>query len=344
MSDLFVLHILSPERLNSVLFALIMVSLIGMMTGPSWGNSNPFLWGVLDKICGPLIEKTYNKDRSVSSLQFRGGLLLTLYLIITGIIAAIALIIGRKFALAGFMDPILLALTLSGGATWSSLVKLHHALRGTNNSKGTLGKGSYYQVAVSTRTNLNSTDNHGIIRVGIGLVATTFDKGLVAPVFWYLLGGLPAAYLYCGIAAARWSLSKDGFAKGIGTLALKLETFFGILPHIISAFLLGLAALATPYAGMTRTFRGYFSKTGHAPYAEGGLALTAFAYALGISLGGPVEDISGSVLKRSWVGASTSSAKVDRKHLRQAIYMGIMGFVWVFLFVVLALGAWRIFP
>ena len=95
---------------------------------------------------------------------------------------------------------------------------------------------------------------------------------------------------------------------------------------------------------MTRTIRGYFSKTGHAPYAEGGLALTAFAYALGISLGGPVEDISGSVLKRAWVGASTSSAKVERKHLRQAIYMGIMGFVWVFLFIVLALGAWRIFP
>ena len=127
MSDLFVLHILSPERLNSVLFALIMVSLIGMMTGPSWGNANPFLWGILDKICGRLVEKTYNKDRSVSSLQFRGGLLLTLYLIITGIIAAIALIIERKFAFAGFMDPILLALTLSGGATWSSLIKMFYS-------------------------------------------------------------------------------------------------------------------------------------------------------------------------------------------------------------------------
>ncbi|HOO50830.1 MAG TPA: cobalamin biosynthesis protein [Alphaproteobacteria bacterium] len=341
MSDLFVLHILSPERLNSVLIAMIMVSLIGMMTGPSWGNANPFLWGVLDKICGRLVEKTYNKDRSVASLQFRGGLLLTLYLIITGIVAAIALIIERQFALAGFMDPLLLALTMSGGATWFSLIKLHHALRGAREGKSFLSKGSYYQIAVTTRSNLNSTDDHGIIRVGIGMVATTFDKGIVAPIFWYLIGGLPAAYLYCGIAAARWSLSKDGFAKGIGTLALRLENFFGVLPHILSSIVLCLAALATPKAGMTRAFRGLFSKYGQAPYAEGGLAMTAVAHALAVSLGGPVEDIGGSVLKRAWVGPATSSAKVERKHLRQAIYLGIMAVVWLFVFVVLALAAWR---
>lgn len=72
--------------------ALIMVSLIGMMTGPVGGNAaNPFLWGFLDRICGRLVSKTYNIDRSVASLQFRGAILLSLYLLITGIVAALAM-------------------------------------------------------------------------------------------------------------------------------------------------------------------------------------------------------------------------------------------------------------
>ncbi|HPQ51257.1 MAG TPA: cobalamin biosynthesis protein [Alphaproteobacteria bacterium] len=336
MFDLFVFHIFSSDRLSAVAIALIMVSLIGMMVGPVWGNANPLLWSLLDKICGGLVARTYNRNRSMASLHFRGAILLTLYLLITGIIAAVALLVERRIGFSGLMTPLLLSLTLSGGTVWASLVKLHHALRGKNG----LTKGSYYQIAVSTRTDLNSTDDHGIIRVGIGLVATSFDKGLVAPIFWFLIGGLPAAYIYCGIAAACWSLSKDGFAKGIGTLALKLETAFGIVPQILSSVLIALAALATPAAGMTRTIRGLLSGKGHAPYAEGGLAVTAIAYALGVSLGGPVEDISGSVLKRSWVGSSKSTARVECRHLRQAIYLGIMGFVWVFLFIVLGLLAW----
>ncbi len=65
------------------------------------------------------------------------------------------------------------------------------------------------------------------------------------------------------------------------------------------------------------------------------------AYALNVSLGGPVEDVSGSVLKRAWVGSSGSTARVDRRHLRQAIYMSIMGFVLVFFFVVLGALMWK---
>ncbi|MDD3021538.1 MAG: cobalamin biosynthesis protein [Alphaproteobacteria bacterium] len=338
MFDITIFHIFSPDRLNSILVALLMVSLLGMMIGPAWGNTNPLLWGLLDKVCGGLVTKTYNRDRTLKSLHFRGAILLALYLLITGIVAAIALLIERRFSLSGFMDPLLLSFTLSGGATWSALIKLHHALRGKNG----LSKGSYYQVAVSTRTNLNSTDDHGIIRVGIGLVACNFDKGLIAPLFWYLIGGLPAAYIYCGIAAARWSLSKDGFSKGIGTLALKLEKFFGVVPQIVASFFIALGALATPNAGMFRTLKGLLRGKGHSPYAEGGLAMTAMAYAMGISLGGPVEDIGGSVLKRAWVGSSSSTARVERRHLRQAIYLGIMSFVWVSLVIILSMAAYKI--
>lgn len=347
MTQEFLSHIIgqiaSAERLNVVIIALILVSLFGMLFGAYSGNANPFLWGALEKIFGGLTRRSYKVERSVSTLQFRGAVLLTLYLLITGIVAAIALLVERRFHVGGFMDPLLLTLTMSGGATWSSLVKLHHALRAEEKRGQKISKGSFYEVAVSTRSNLNTTDNHGIIRVGIGFVATSFDKGVVAPLFWYILGGLPAAYIYCGIAAARWSLSKDGFAKGIGTLALKLEEVFGFVPQILSSIILALAALMTPYAGLIRSIIGMFARKGRAPYAEGGLPLTTLAWGLGVSLGGPVEDVDGSVLKRSWVGSSNSTARLERHHLRMAIYLNIMAFVWVFAFVVAGAMLWKIY-
>lgn len=331
----FISHIIdsiaSPDRLNAAAIAMIIVSLFGLLLGAASGNANPYLWGILEKIFGGFARKTYKVNRSVASLQFRGAILLTLYLLITGIVAAVAVLIERHYHLAGFMDPILLTLALSGGATWAALVKLHHAVRAEEKKNLELPKGSFYEIAVSTRSNLNTTDSHGIIRNGIGFVATSFDKGVVAPLFWYLMGGLPAAYIYCGIAAARWSLSKEGFAKGIGSLALALEKFFGFVPQIISSVILAIAALLTPSAGFTRSFIGMMSSAGRAPYAEGGLPLTTLAYGLGVSLGGPVEDIDGSVLKRAWVGAKGSSARVERHHLRMAIYLSIMAFIIVFL-------------
>jgi adenosylcobinamide-phosphate synthase len=332
----------SPERLSAVAIAMVVVALFGMLFGPAGGNANPFLWGILDKIFGNLARKTYNVDRSLSTLQFRGALLLTLYLVISGIVAALAVLVEQHFHFAGFMNPLLLSLAMSGGATWSALVKLHHALRAEEKKHMGLPKGSFYDIAVSTRTNLNTTDNHGIIRGGIGFVATSFDKGIVAPIFWYLLGGLPAAYIYCGIAAARWSLSKDGFAKGIGTLALRLEQFFGWVPQIISAIMLTLATVLTPTAGPFRALRGVFSSAGKAPYAEGGLPLTVVAWGLGVSLGGPVEDMDGSVLKRVWVGSLASTARLERHHLRLAIYLGIMGYVLIAALLILGVMVWKI--
>jgi adenosylcobinamide-phosphate synthase len=333
-------NVASPERLNAAMIAVVAVCVFGALFGSFTGNANPFLWGILDRVFGGFTKKTYKIGRSISSLYFRGALILSLYILLTGCITACVVLIEKQFSLAGFMEPILLTCVLAGGATWSALIKLHKAIRAEEGK--TLSKGSYYDIAVSTRTNLNTTDNHGIIRGGIGFVATSIDKGMVAPLFWYLIGGLPFAFMYAGIAAARWGMGKEGFAKGIGHLALKLEEILGFIPQLITVVILSFAALMTPSARLTRAVMGVFAKSGRAPYAEGGLPLTILAYALDVSLGGPVEDSDGSVLKRAWVGSKTSTAKVEIHHLRVAIYLSIMAHILTFSVLLAGVVAWKL--
>lgn len=321
--DKILAEIGSPDRLLTALIALILVAVIGFITGPVAGNANPLLWNILDRVFGGVARKTYNTERSPSSLAFRGTIFTVLFVVSGAALGAGVHMLDRYFPLSGFTEPVALAFVMTGGTVWLALNKLYHAL--AEGKK--LDKGSYYPIAVSTRTNLNTTDDFGIARVGIGFMAQSLDKGLVAPLFWYLVGGVPLAYLYAGIAAARWALAKDGFAKGLGDAALGLEKLFGIIPHVIAGILMSFSAIFTPTAQVSRAIPGFFSSTGKAPYAEGGMVVTAVAWALNISLGGPVQDLEGSVLKKAWVGSTLATARLDKAHLRRAIYMSVMAYV-----------------
>jgi adenosylcobinamide-phosphate synthase len=334
----YVTSIASPERIASALLCVLIASGVGFFLKLGSGNAVPILWQVLDRMIGSMARKSYNTQRSFSSLAFRGGFFVSLYIVFALVLAGGAVQLVGFFPLFGFLEPILLMITLSCGAVWSAMLTLYRAL----GAEQKLTKGSFYPIAVSTRTDLNSTDHFGITRVGIGFMALTFNLGLVAPLFWYLLFGLPGAYLYAAAAAARWGLAKEGFAKGMGDMALKLEAMLGCIPHLFASFLMVLAALFTPTARLTRAVMGCFSSTGRAPYAQGGAILTAVAWALNISLGGPVQDLDGSVLKRDWVGPKTATAKLDRSHLRRAIYLSVMGTVLTAATLISGLFVWRI--
>ncbi len=317
--------IASPDRLMVALITLLVVSIVGVVMGPLYGNANPMLWTLVDRIIGSIARKTYKPERSVTSLAFRGTIFTFLFIFIAVTIGIALYLLRRNFPLYGIVEPLILSLTLSGGAVWFALFKLRKALE--EGSK--VQYGSYYPLAVSSRTDLNSTDDYGITRCGIGFMATSFDKGFIAPLFWYLIGGLPLAFLYAAISGSAWAFGKQGFSKGFGTAALWLEKLFGCLPHLLSALFLSCASLFTPTARLTRSLAGYFVRKGACPYNEGGLVMTITARALNISLGGPVQDVDGSTLKRAWVGSPTSSARLDRNHLNRAIYLSIMGYVLV---------------
>lgn len=321
--DKIIGEIASEDRLLAAVIALLLAALGGLLTGLAGGNANPPVWGLFDGLFGKLARRSYKVGRSPSSLKFRGGFFTILYVLTAATVGAGAHMAVRLYPLGGFTEPILLSFVFAGGAVWLSLNRLYHALGGP----GKIEKGSYRPIAVSTRINLNSTDDHGIARVGIGYMAQSFDKAVMAPLFWYLVGGLPLAFLYAGIAAARWGMAKDGFAKGLGDVTLWLERFFGCVPNLLAGIFMAMAALFTPGAQLSRAVPGFFSRDGRAPYHEGGLPVTATAFALKISIGGPVEDLEGSVLKRHWAGPKNASAKVDKAQLRRALYLSVMAYV-----------------
>ncbi len=320
-------HIMDPDRIPIAIMAILLTMIAGIITGPRFGNIYPFFWGIIDKTIGGIGERLDKTHRPKADLLFRG--------FIVTVFSSVLLVLAGRFLsnlitampYHGLPAIIVLSLCLSSGTLWYALLRLYFALE-----KKEVGQGVYYAISKSSRIDLTSTDEHGITRTGMALAARSFDKAMVAPVIWYLIGGFPILFLYVTLSALAWRFGKDGFTKGFGTIMLGLEKLMGFIPSIMSGLILTMASLFTPSAKLHKGMLAWMQNKAPAPYEQGGQPLKALAWALGISLGGAVQDLNGSSLKNQWIGPEGATAKISHKHLRQGIYINVVAH---FLFIVI---------
>lgn len=323
MPDLpsFIHLIFDPNRIPVATLALVLVAVVGAVTGALRGNTIPLFWSITDGLFGSIGARLDRKERKAGDLVFRGFFLTVLALMFGAVVGSAAAKLAAQYPYYNLTDVILLSFVLAGGTVWRALGRLYVAL-----SKKKVGKGAYYTIARSSRVDLSGADDFGITRSGMGFAARAFGKGAVAPVFWFLLSGLPGAYVYAATATLSWRFGRDGFTKGFGKTPLAFERVMGFIPDLIAGLLMALGGLFTPTGGMTRGLTGMMKKGG-APYEQGGLPVTAMAHSLNVSLGGPVTDLDGSVLKRAWVGPPGATAQLDAGHLRRALYISLMAYL-----------------
>lgn len=322
MKDFFIdwhMELVNPDRLPTIIIAWLVVTVIGAVTGPMHGNANPLLWLAFDKSLGTMASRLDKKERKKRDLVFRGLILVIISVIAGYTFGKWAAYFAAAHDYKGATQTLFLAFALTGGSVWFALLRLFFAMRDKK-----LSKGAYYNIAQSTRRNLSTADDYTITRNAMSYAAYSFDKGLVTPVFWYFLVGLPGAFMYAVLAAFTWRFGKEGYTKGFGKVALLLEQLLGFVPHILSGALIALAGLFTPTGGMTRAMFSLLNPGCRSAYAEGGLPLTAMAYALDVSLGGPSTDLDGSVIKSGWIGPDKATAQLQIGHLKRAMYLVFM--------------------
>ena len=312
----FYSQIFDPDRLPVAIMAVLIVLIVGMFRPPLGGNTTPILWHLTDKLFGNLGSKMDKPERLKGDLIFRG-------LMLTTMVVSIFFVFGRFFEriiseLSGawYLEGFLLILCMASGSSIFALAQLYKAL-----NKKAVDNDSYYRIARSTRTNLSKSDDYSITRVGMGMMVRAFDKGVVAPVIWYLIFGITGAFVYTALAALSWRFGKDGKSRGFGQVAIALEKLLGFVPNVLAGLYLGLSAAFTPTAGFFSAFKGWFISKGRATYEAGGLAVTSAAWGLKVSLGGPTQDVDGAAIKRAWTGPPKATAQLESVHLHRVIYI-----------------------
>jgi len=156
-----------------------------------------------------------------------------------------------------------------------------------------------------------SLDVHGVARAAIESLAENFSDGVVAPIFWYLLFGLPGLFAY-KITNTLDSMigHRTPRYRAFGWAAARLDDVLNTVPAPLSGVLLAVAAMfaknARPGHAVAIMLRD--GRKHHSPNA--GWPESAMAGALGLALAGPRRYPEGLVAD-PWLGDGSARAGVS---------------------------------
>jgi adenosylcobinamide-phosphate synthase len=151
-------------------------------------------------------------------------------------------------------------------------------------------------------------DVHGVARAAIESLAENFSDGVVAPVFWYLVLGLPGLFAY-KVANTLDSMigHRSERYRNFGWAAARFDDLSNLVPAPLSGLLLAAAALfageAMPGHALQIMLRD--GRKHHSPNA--GWPEAAMAGALGLALAGPRRYAEAEV-HDPWLGEGTPDA------------------------------------
>jgi len=311
-----------PARIPLAIIAILIASIIGLITGPKPSAAIPFLWTLLDGTIGRIGDRLDRVNRARADLLFRGFLVTVFTLVLVFILGRIAGVLAQANSYGDVVIVALLTLGISSGALWRSVLHYYNAKEHNKTEQGV-----YRPIARTARIDLSASDQFGISRCAMGLLPKVYDKMLLAPLFWFWLGGMPFFFLHAAVAMLSWHFAKGGFTKGFGLIPAWLDYAMGIVPSMVAAVLLSLSTLITPTTKKFQAIKAWFSRKSDVPYVQGGMPMKLMAWTLNISLGGPVRDLRGSAQHNVWTGPDSASAKLSHQHLKRGLYLTIVAHI-----------------
>ena len=213
--------------------------------------------------------------------KLAGCLALALLLAITGGVA-----LGLQGALTGWGGFALLALLAASLPAQRSLYEHVADVAQALESEGL--EGGRRAVSMIVGRNTCVLDEAGVARAAIESLAENFSDGVVAPLFWTALGGLPGGVLY---KAANTADSMIGHRtkrhEAFGWAAARFDDLINLPASRLTALFLLVAASLTPGLSAREGWRALWRDAGLHRSPNAGWPEAAMAGALGLKLAGP---------------------------------------------------------
>ena len=246
-----------------------------------------------------------NRERRGERTRLVRGILTVVVLVLAAAALGTALaILLRKLRFGWAVEVVLVAILLAQRSLFEHVAAVADAL----GQKG-LGSGREAVAHIVGRDPL-SLDEHGVVRAAIESLAENFSDGVVAPVFWYALFGLPGLFVY---KTANTLDSMIGHRspryRHFGWAAARLDDVLNLIPARLSGMLFTAAALVAPQAHAVPALRIMFRDARKHRSPNAGWPEAATAGALDLALAGP-RRYDGEVVDDPWLGDGRARATV----------------------------------
>jgi adenosylcobinamide-phosphate synthase len=275
----------------------------------AWFGDMP---GVFTRVPHPVVlagravaffDRRLNREiRSEASRRFRG---VVTVIVLVGLAAAIGLAIQRlcRGSLFGAaVETLLIAVLVAQRSLYEHVADVAEAL-----DRGGLAAGRDAVRHIVGRDPM-TLDAYGVARAAIESLAENFSDGVVAPVFWYLLLGLPGLLAY-KMANTLDSMigHKTRHYRSFGWAAARFDDLANLAPARISGALITGAALFAEGGRPGRALAIMLRDASKHRSPNAGWPEAAMAGALGLALAGPRHYPEGVVVD-PWVGDGTARA------------------------------------
>src|SRR3954470_21055431 len=262
------------------LAALLIEAVVGYPDRLVRSIGHPVGW--IGRLIGAL-ERYCNRD-TAGPVQRRALGIITLLLVVT-IVAVAAFVIERGLLLLPFG-------VIAVGFVASALLaqrSLHEHVADVADALEKTGvEGGREAVSHIVGRDTEALDEAGVARAAIESLAENFSDGVVAPVFWMLIAGLPGAAVYKAISTADSMIGHQNRRyQAFGWSAARLDDLVNLPASRLSALLIVAAAAVTKSASAAAALQAVRRDSRHHRSPNAGYPEAAMAGALGLALAGP---------------------------------------------------------
>jgi adenosylcobinamide-phosphate synthase len=196
-------------------------------------------------------------------------------------------------------------------------------------------------VAKVVGRNPAALDQSGVCRAAIETLAENFSDGVIAPAFWFVIGGLPGMVAY---KAANTADSMIGHRtqrhEAFGWAAARIDDLVNLPASRLAACLLLMAATLKPDVAPLAAARAVRRDARRHRSPNAGWCEAAMAGALGLKLAGP--RVYGDVIvDDAWMGDGRTMATVADIRAALSLYRIACGILWGITAIVALALAWR---
>ena len=255
------------------------------------------------------IEGLFNRPTAADATRFALGLMTTLTAIVFALLLGWAIAWALRHVPGGWAIEAVLASTLI-------------ALRGLDRHVGAVADGldqgleaGRLAVGHIVGRDPESLDAPGVARAAIESLAENFSDGIVAPVFWYAVFGLPGLAAYKAVNTLDSMIGhRDARYAVFGRASARLDDAVNWIPARIAGALIAMAALGQAPAAL----RAMSRDANRHRSVNAGWQEAPMAGALGLALAGP-RRYGDVVIDDVWMGDGRRDATAD--DIRRALWL-----------------------
>jgi adenosylcobinamide-phosphate synthase len=311
------------------LLALLIELMVGYPDRLTRAIGHPVTW--MGRLIGTL-DRRLNRDTASAEARRRAGAVAILVLI--AVVGGAAFLIEQSLLLLpfGFIVVAILCSTLL--AQHSLFLHVARVADDLGDDGVAAGREAVAEIVGRDTAEL---DEAGVARAAIESLAENFSDGVVAPVLWMVIAGLPGAAVYKAINTADSMIGhRTERYQDFGKTAAQLDDLVNLPASRLAALLIIAAASLTSGASAKGAWQAMRRDASRHASPNAGYPEAAMAGALGLALGGP-RSYDGARVDGAWMGDGRREVNVTDMRAALELYGRADGILIAIVFLLTAL-------